>query len=127
MSNSTVLATSDDFRIHVLESPVPVVVDFTAAWCAPCRALAPLLDELAGRHAGRVRVAVVDVEQAPELSQIYRVTSMPTLIGFRAGKPVAQLVGYGGRRPVERLFDELAQGVAASGFTPISAHSSAVE
>jgi thioredoxin len=126
MNSSAVLATSDDFRSQVLESEVPVIVDFTARWCGPCRALAPLLDELAARHAGRVRVTVVDVEQSPELSQAYRVTSMPTLIAFRDGRPVAQLVGYTGRRSVERLFDELLQG-AATGRTPISAQSSATE
>lgn len=126
MDSRAVLATSDDFRAQVLESEVPVVVDFTARWCGPCRALAPLLDELAVRHAGRVRVAVVDVEQAPWLSQTYRVTSMPTLIAFRDGRPVAQLVGYTGRRAVDRLFDELIQG-APAGRTPISAQSSATE
>ena len=108
MTRPIVLATSGDFRDHVLGSREPVVVDFTARWCAPCRSLSPVLEELALRHAGRVRVAVVDVEQAPELAQAYRVTAMPTLISFRAGQVVAHTVGFGGRGPLERLFEELA-------------------
>jgi thioredoxin 1 len=127
MSKSIVLATSADFRAAVLDSPEPVVVDFTAAWCAPCRRLAPVLDELAARYAGRVRVAVVDVEQAPELGQAWRVASMPTLIAFRDGRPVAQLVGFGGRAPVEKLFEEAAQGAAAAGRTPTSARMASTE
>ncbi len=92
----------------MLEAAVPVVVDFTAAWCAPCRVLAPLLDELAGRHAGQVRVAVVNVEVAPELAQAYRVTAMPTLLAFHRGQVVRQTVGFSGRGPVEKLFEQLA-------------------
>jgi thioredoxin 1 len=104
-----IIATWDDFRRAVLEAPAPVVVEFTAAWCAPCRHLAPVLDELARRHAGRVRVAVVQVEASPELAQAYRVTAMPTLLAFRGGQVVAHKVGHGGRAPVERLFAELAE------------------
>jgi len=114
LDSPMILATSDAFRERVLEAELPVIVEFTAAWCAPCRALAPVLDDLARRHAGRVRVAVVSVEEAPELAQAYRVTSMPTLLAFRGGQVLAQLVGFGGRRPVERLFDELASARAAS-------------
>jgi thioredoxin 1 len=108
MKRPVVLASSTDFSKRVLESPEPVVVEFTAAWCAPCRSLAPVLDDLAARHAGQVHVAIVDVEQSPELAQTYRVTSMPTLLAFHRGQVVAQLVGFGSRRPVERLFAELA-------------------
>jgi thioredoxin 1 len=109
MNRPVIISTSDAFSHEVLEVMEPVLVDFTAAWCAPCRQLAPLLDELAGRHAGRVRVAVVNVEEAPELAQRYRVTSMPTLIAFHRGQVVRQMVGFGGRAPVERLFAEIAE------------------
>jgi thioredoxin 1 len=109
MNKPVIVTTSEAFGSQVLEAGEPVLVDFTAAWCAPCRQLAPLLDELAGRHAGRVRVAVVNVEEAPELAQRYRVTSMPTLLAFHRGQVVRQMVGFGGRAPVERLFAELTQ------------------
>jgi len=102
------ITTSDDFRHLVLEADVPAVVDFTAAWCAPCRMLAPVLDELARRHAGQVRVAIVKVEEAPELAQAYRVTGMPTLLAFHRGQIVRQSVGFSGRGPVETLFEQLA-------------------
>ena len=103
-----ILSTSDDFRHVVLEASEPVVVDFTAAWCAPCRALSPVLEELGRRHAGRVRVAVVRADDTPELAQEYRVTAMPTLIAFHRGQVVSQMVGFGGRARVEKLFAELA-------------------
>lgn len=108
MSKPIVLECYEDFVQHVLQAEQPAVVDFTAAWCAPCRRLAPVLEELGDRHAGLVRVAVVRVEDVPQLVQTYRVTSMPTLLGFHRGQVVAQLVGFGGRGPVEKLFAELA-------------------
>lgn len=108
MHDPVISSRSDSFAADVLAAPTPVVVEFTARWCAPCRRLAPVLDELARRHAGRVRVVVVDVEATPDLAQAYRVSAMPTLLGFRGGQVVAQQVGFSGRAAVERLFDDLA-------------------
>ncbi len=117
---SVLIATSDDFRHLVLESTEPVMVEFTAAWCAPCRVLAPILDDLARRHAGQVRVAVVNVEEAPELAQAYRVTAMPTLLGFHGGQVVIHQVGFSGRGQVEKLFAQLAALQPARGARPPS-------
>ena len=108
MHDRVISSGSGSFETDVLAAPTPVVVEFTASWCAPCRRLAPVLSELAGRHAGRVALVVVDVEAQPDLAQAWRVTSMPTLLGFRGGRVVAQQVGFSGRAPVERLFAELA-------------------
>jgi thioredoxin 1 len=101
-------STSGSFDADVLAAPTPVVVEFTARWCAPCRRLAPILEELARRHDGKVRVVVVDVEAMPDMAQMYRVSAMPTLLGFRGGRVVAQQVGFSGRAAVEKLFAELA-------------------
>ena len=115
MHDRVISSGSGSFETDVLAAPTPVVVEFTASWCAPCRRMAPILSELAGRHAGRVALVVVDVEAEPDLAQAWRVTSMPTLLGFRGGRVVAQQVGFSGRAPIERLFAELAaQGGADS-------------
>lgn len=110
MTARVISASSDSFATEVLAAPTPVVVEFTARWCGPCRQLEPILREAALRHAGRVKLVVVDVEAMPDLAQAYRVTSMPTLLCFRAGQVVAQEVGFAGRARVERLFAELASG-----------------
>jgi thioredoxin 1 len=110
MHGSVISTRSDSFDADVLAAPTPVVVEFTARWCAPCRRLAPVLDELARLHDGKVRVVVVDVEVMPDVAQTYRVSAMPTLLGFRGGQVVAQQVGFSGRASVEKLFAELATG-----------------
>lgn len=108
MHDPVISSTSASFAADVLAAPTPVVVEFTAAWCAPCRRLAPVLHELAARHAGQVKVVVVDVESAADLAQAYRVSAMPTLLAFRRGQVVAQQVGFGSRAAIERLFTDLA-------------------
>lgn len=97
--------TRDHFDAEVLESPTPVLVDFWAAWCAPCRVMHPILDELAAER-DDLRVVSVDVEAQPELAARYGVLSMPTFVLFRHGEPVLRLVGS---RPKRRLQAELAE------------------
>lgn len=118
MREPVISAPSGSFEAEVLAAPTPVVVEFTASWCAPCRRLAPVLRELAARHAGRVALVVVDVEERPDLAQAWRVSSMPTLLAFRAGQVVAQQVGFSGRAPVERLFADLAISAAPARSAP---------
>lgn len=96
--------TADDFEREVLASDVPVLVDFWAAWCPPCRLIAPVLDELAERHDGRLKVAKVDVDADPGLAATYRVSGIPTLILFENGTPSQTLVGA---RPLASLEAEL--------------------
>jgi len=84
----------EDFAKTVVESPVPVLVDFYADWCAPCKIVAPLVDELARENVGRVLIAKVDTDRAPELSMQYRIRGIPTLILFRDGAEVERSVGF---------------------------------
>jgi thioredoxin 1 len=96
--------TDDGFRAAVLEADGPVLVDFTAAWCPPCRVMKPVLAELAAERPD-LRVAQIDVDAHQRTAAAYGVLSMPTFILFRGGEPVLQLVGA---RPKARLARELA-------------------
>lgn len=84
---------SDTFQTEVLESEAPVLVDFWATWCAPCRALAPTIDKLADHYDGRAKVVKLDVDKAPDIASEYGVRSIPTVIVFHKGKEAARWVG----------------------------------
>ena len=90
---STVTATDANFADTVLTSTTPVLVDFWAAWCGPCRMVAPVLDEIAKEKAGSLTVAKVDVDANPGTARDYQVVSIPTLILFKNGQPVKLIVG----------------------------------
>ncbi|WGP12774.1 thioredoxin [Streptomyces sp. SH5] len=98
-------ATEETFEAQVLESALPVLVQFTADWCGPCRQLAPVLGEIAREEAARIKVVQLDVDRAPQIAVRYGVLATPTLMVFRAGEPVKSLVGA---RPKRGLLRELA-------------------
>ncbi len=100
-----VKVAEDDFEGTVLESEAPVLVDFYADWCAPCKMVAPIVDEIAYRHIGRVLVAKVDTDRAPEVATRYGIRSIPTLILFRDGEEVERSVGFEPER-VRALVDD---------------------
>ena len=91
---SVVTITKDNFKTEVLESERPVLLDFWAPWCGPCRMLAPELKALADEYAGRVVVGKVNVDEEPELAAAFRVASIPTVVVIRDGKVVRTSVGY---------------------------------
>jgi thioredoxin 1 len=110
---STVLPSTTDatFADDVLASDLPVLVDFTASWCPPCRMIAPVLEQLAAEERHRLRVVQLDVDANPEVTRAYRVLGMPTLTLFRGGEAVTSLVGARPRAAIDRaLAPHLAQG-----------------
>ena len=92
MSNASAVTTAD-FEKEVLQSDVPVLVDFWAPWCPPCRAIGPTLDALADEYQGKAKVVKVDVDDEPEVASRYGVSSIPALLLFKGGEQVGQLVG----------------------------------
>ena len=92
MSNATAVSTAD-FDKEVLESEVPVLVDFWAVWCGPCRAIAPAVDAVAEEYSGKAKVLKLNVDDSPEIAGRYGVMSIPTLMIFKGGQKVGELVG----------------------------------
>ena len=95
--------TELNFDAEALRSPLPVLVDFTAAWCPPCRAIAPHVEAIAQAYAGRLRVGTCDADANPELLARLDVRAMPTLLMFKMGRVVGQIVGSAPRAKIEAL------------------------
>jgi len=96
------------FKQEVLSAQEPVLVDFTAQWCAPCKAIAPHLEELASRFKGKVKVTKVDVDVSMETAQAFGIRSMPTLLMFKGGKVVDQIIGAVPKAKLEAFFTKYA-------------------
>ncbi|MBT2415407.1 thioredoxin [Streptomyces sp. ISL-12] len=94
-----------DFAAEVIEAELPVLVEFTADWCPPCRQMGPVLAAVAEEEAGRLRVVQLNVDKNPDTTNAYKVLSMPTFMVFRNGEPVRSMVGA---RPKRKLLEELA-------------------
>ncbi len=105
MSNASAVTTAD-FEKEVLQSDVPVLVDFWAPWCPPCRALGPTLDAVADEYQGKARVVKVDVDDEPEVAARYQVSSIPVLMLFKGGERVGQLLGNQPKAVITNLLSE---------------------
>ena len=101
MTHLTFEVTEQDFGEQVLESALPVLIEFTADWCPPCKMLAPIVHELARKYEGKLRVGLLDSDANPDVIQQYGVMGLPTLILFVAGSPVERIVGYVPRERIE--------------------------
>ncbi|MCQ2439878.1 MAG: thioredoxin [Oscillospiraceae bacterium] len=95
--------TKENFQSEVMESPIPVLIDFWAEWCGPCRMLAPTVAELAEEYAGRVKVCKVNVDEQPELAAAFRVSSIPTVVVMKDGKVTASSVGVRPKAQLEAM------------------------
>jgi thioredoxin 1 len=96
----------DQFTSTVLESPLPVVVDFWAPWCGPCRLIAPLLDKLAKDYAGKLRVARINTDEFPQNAEKYRVVGIPTLLFFRDGELVHRQFGFLPEKQLRQMVED---------------------
>ena len=94
-----------NFKQTVLEAKMPFLVDFWAAWCAPCRAIAPFVEELAGEFEGRIGFAKLNVDDNPGVATEYGVRSIPTLLIFKDGKPLTQIVGLRPKAELKKQLD----------------------
>ena len=105
MGANTKAVTDSSFQTDVLNSETPVLVDFWAEWCGPCKAIAPVLDEIAKDYDGRVKIAKIDIDRNPQTPQKYGIRGIPTLILFKNGAPQAQQVGLVQKSKIAALLD----------------------
>ncbi len=102
---SEITLTENNFEAEVLTSDLPVLVDFWASWCAPCKMLAPVIAEIAGEYAGKIKVGKVNVDEEMGLAMKYHVASIPTVICFKGGAPAGKTIGYCPKEEITALFE----------------------
>jgi thioredoxin 1 len=94
-----------NFSTEVLASPTPVLLDFWAPWCGPCKMIAPVVKELAEEYSGKVKVGKVNTDENMNISSQYQIQSIPTLLIFKGGKPVSKIIGFKPKAEIKRLID----------------------
>jgi len=101
MSEHTFEVTDANFQNEVIRSGTPVLVDFWAEWCGPCKMVEPVVEELAKKYEGKLRVGKLDIEAQPNIPQLFGIQGIPTLILFKDGEPVQQIVGFRGKEQLD--------------------------
>ena len=103
--NKPISINDSNFDQTVLQAETPVLVDFWAPWCRPCLMVAPILDELAEEYSGRVNIARLDVDQNPKTAAKYSIMSIPTMLLFKKGKPITNIIGFRPKEELKRSLD----------------------
>jgi thioredoxin 1 len=107
-SQKIIILTQENFAVEVLQSPSPVLVDFWAEWCGPCKMVAPILDELADEYDGRVKIGKVNIDEQQGVAAEYGIRAIPTLLLFHKGQVADQIVGLRSKRDLKASFDRVA-------------------
>lgn len=103
----SITLNEETFDKTVTDAKIPMLVDFWAPWCAPCQAIAPILDELAAEYEGKIVISRLNVDEAPKVATKYGISSIPTMLLFKEGKPVSQIVGFRPKAEMKKALDEI--------------------
>lgn len=104
-TDKPIVVSEDNFQSEVLNSDIPVVVDFWAAWCGPCKKLSPIYDELSNEYAGKIKFCKLNVDENDKLTAKYEINAIPHLIIFKDGKPVKHIIGLQSKSELESQLD----------------------